>query len=78
MELRKIVELRKVIERENLLFDEISRSLSEAIRQFGAWRNDWQAEQQRWNEWQPILLEFLRGVDNTNLDPIDDDRDHNI
>ncbi len=55
--LKKIVELRKVIEREYLLFDEISRPLREAIRQFGAWRNDWQAEKQRWNEWQPILLE---------------------
>jgi hypothetical protein len=55
--LKKLVELRKVIERENELYEEISRPLSEGIRQFGAWRNDWQAEKQRWNEWQPILLE---------------------
>ena len=55
--LKKLVELRKVIGRENELFDEISRPLSEAIRQFAAWRNDWQAQKQRWNEWQPILLE---------------------
>jgi small-conductance mechanosensitive channel len=54
---KKLVELRKIIEQENELFEEISRPLSEAIRQFGAWRNDWQAEQQRWNEWQTILLE---------------------
>ncbi len=55
--LKKLVELRKVIEQDNELFEEINRPLSEAIRQFGAWRNDWQAEKQRWNEWQPILLE---------------------
>ena len=45
--LNKPVELRKVIEREEQLFEEISRPLSEAIRQFGAWRNAWQAEKQR-------------------------------
>jgi len=55
--LKKLVELRKVIEQDNELFEEINRPLSEAIRQFGAWRNDWQTEKQRWNEWQPILLE---------------------
>ena len=55
--LKKLVELRKVIERENELFEEISLPLSEGIRQFGAWRSDWQAEKQRWNEWQPILVE---------------------
>ncbi len=52
----KLVELSKVIERENELFEEISLPLSEGIRQFGAWRNDWQTEKQRWNQWQPILL----------------------
>jgi hypothetical protein len=51
------VELTKVIEREKELFEEISLPLSEGIRQFGAWRSDWQAEKQRWNEWQPILVE---------------------
>ena len=53
----KLVELRNVIERENKLFKEISIPLNEAIRQFGAWRNDWQAEKQRWNQWQSALLE---------------------
>ena len=53
----KLVELREAIKRENRLFEEISKPLNEAIRQFGAWRNDWQAEKQRWNEWQSILLE---------------------
>jgi len=55
--LKKLVENMKVIERENELFEEISRPLNEAIRKFGVWRNAWQAEKRRWNEWQPILLE---------------------
>jgi len=55
--LNKLVELRKVIERENKLFEEINRPLREAIRQFGAWRNTWQAEKQLWNQWQSALLE---------------------
>jgi len=54
--LKKILELRKIVERENELFNEISKPLNEAIRQFGAWRNDWLAEKQRWNAWQSILL----------------------
>ena len=36
--LKKPVELRNLIERENELFEEISRPLREAIRQFGTWR----------------------------------------
>jgi len=55
--LNKLVELRKVIERENKLFEEISRPLGEAIHQFGTWRNDWLAEKQRWSQWQSTLLE---------------------
>ena len=54
---KKLVELSKIIERENELFEEISLPLSEEIRQFGTWRNDWQAEKLRWNVWQPILVE---------------------
>ena len=53
----KLVELRKVIERQNKLLEEISRPLNEAIRQFGVWRNDWQAQKQHWNQWQSALLE---------------------
>ena len=47
----------EVIEQEKELFEETSRPLREEIHQFGTWRNAWQAEKQRWNEWQPILLE---------------------
>lgn len=55
--LNKLVEIRKVIKRENALLEEISSPLGETIRQFGVWRNDWQAEKQQWNEWQSALLE---------------------
>jgi potassium efflux system protein len=55
--LNKLVGLRKVIERENKLFEEISKPLSEAIHQFGTWRNDWLAEKQQWRQWQSTLLE---------------------
>ena len=54
--LNKLVEIRKVIERENALFEEISRPLGKTIRQFGAWRNDWQAEKQQWNKWESVLV----------------------
>jgi potassium efflux system protein len=54
--LNKLVELRKVIERENKLFEEISKPLGEAIHQFGAWRNEWLAERQQWSQWQSTLL----------------------
>ena len=57
VKLDKLVEIRRAIERENELLEEISRPLGETIRQFGAWRNDWQAEKQRWNKWQSALLE---------------------
>jgi len=55
--LSKLVEIRKVIERENGLLEEISRPLGETIRQFGTWRKDWLVEKQQWNEWQNALLE---------------------
>ncbi|MGD9228111.1 MAG: mechanosensitive ion channel, partial [Desulfobacterales bacterium] len=55
--LNQLVEIKKVIERENELLEEISRPLGEKIRQFGTWRNDWQTEKQQWNEWQSALLE---------------------
>ena len=55
--LEKLMEFMKVIKREKESFEEISRPLSEAIRQFGAWRNAWQAEKQHWNQWQSALIE---------------------
>jgi len=53
--LNKLVELKKKIERENELFEEIGKPLNEAIRQFGAWRKNWQAERQRWSQVQSAL-----------------------
>ncbi|MGD9239072.1 MAG: mechanosensitive ion channel [Desulfobacterales bacterium] len=55
--LNKFFEIRKIIERESELFEDINKPLKEAIRQFGAWRNDWQAEKQHWERWQSALLE---------------------
>ena len=52
----KLVELRKVTEYENKLFEETSKPLSHAIRKLGAWRKEWLAEKKRWNEWQSSLL----------------------
>ena len=57
IKLNKLVEIRKVIERENKLLEKISKPLQETIRRFGVWRNDWQAEKQQWNEWQAALIE---------------------
>ena len=57
VKLDKLVEIRKVIERKNQLLEEIGRPLVESVRQFSAWRNDWQAEKQRWEKWESALLE---------------------
>ena len=54
---RRLVDLREVIEKENKLFEKTSKPLSQAIRQLGAWRTEWLAEKQRWNEWQSALVE---------------------
>ena len=53
----KLVELRKRIERENEIFEEINKPLNETISQFGVWRKDWLAEKQHWNQWQSALRE---------------------
>jgi hypothetical protein len=37
-------------------FEDITKPLNEAIRQLGAWRSEWLAEKQRWNQWQSVLL----------------------
>ncbi len=38
------------------LFEGISKPLSAAIRQLGAWRKEWLADKKHWNEWQSSLL----------------------
>ena len=57
VKINKLVEIRRVIERENELLEEIIRPFGKTIRQFGAWRNDWQSKKQQWNEWQSALVE---------------------
>ena len=51
----RLLELREIIERENKSFKEISRPIDQAVRQLGAWRNDWLLEKKRWKEWQSVL-----------------------
>ena len=52
----KLVDLREKIEQENTMFREIGKPVSRAIGQLGAWREEWLAEQKRWNELQSFLL----------------------
>ena len=51
-----LVELRETIEKENERFEKNSKPLNRAIRQLGAWREEWLAEKKRWNEWRSFLL----------------------
>jgi len=51
----RLVELREIIRQEDELFERTSKPLSQAIRQLGAWREEWLAERSRWNEWQSSL-----------------------
>lgn len=52
----KLVELKEEIELEKESFEDITKPLNEAILQLGAWRSEWLAEKQRWNQWQSVLL----------------------
>jgi small-conductance mechanosensitive channel len=53
----QLVDLRTVVKKEDAVFEETSKPLSEAIRQLGTWREEWLAEKKRWSEWQSALLE---------------------
>jgi small-conductance mechanosensitive channel len=53
----KLMDIRKVIDRENELLEEINEPLNRAIRQIEEFRVNWQAEKQKWNQWKSILLE---------------------
>jgi small-conductance mechanosensitive channel len=52
----RLVELKEAVKRENKSFEEISKPLSQTIRQLGAWRKEWLAEKKQWYEWQSSLL----------------------
>ena len=54
---RNLVDLREAIGKENKLFEQTGKPLNQSIRQLGAWRTEWLAEEQRWNKWQSAVLE---------------------
>jgi hypothetical protein len=58
----KLVTLREAIKQEHKLFEDISEPIHEAIRQFGAWREEWLMEKKRWKEWQDSLVKE-KGLD---------------
>ncbi|MHC4061270.1 MAG: hypothetical protein ACYSR6_06630, partial [Planctomycetota bacterium] len=51
----KLVKLRKTIKKEEELLEEISKPLSDAIRQLGTRRTEWLTEKKLWSEWQSSL-----------------------
>jgi chromosome segregation ATPase len=69
---KKLVALREEIEQKNESFEEISKPLSNAIRQLGTWRREWLAEKKRWEELQSSLREegALDQLDSTFWSPI--------
>ncbi len=73
---KRLVGLREAIKQEHKLFEEISDSIRGAIRQLGAWREEWLAEKRRWNVWQDSIVKErgfgqLRSTFETADDTID-------
>jgi small-conductance mechanosensitive channel len=58
----KLEQFRGAIKQEINTFEEVSKPVSQAIHQLGAWREEWLGEKKRWNEWQDSLIEE-RGLD---------------
>jgi small-conductance mechanosensitive channel len=56
----ELVELKQRIRQEKELLDEVSKPIREAVRQLGAWREEWLADKKRWREWQNSLVEEKR------------------
>ncbi len=52
----KLVDLRELLKKKSDTFELINNPLSLAIRNLGALRQEWQAEEVRWNEWQAAFL----------------------
>lgn len=52
----KLVDLRELLRQKREAFDLVNKPLSQSIRELGALRKDWQAEENRWREWQATLL----------------------
>jgi len=52
----KLVGFKAKIDQENKFFQDISKPLTQAIRQLGAWRTEWLAEKKHWDEWRSSLM----------------------
>ena len=52
----KLVDLRELIKKKSETFELVNNPLSLSIRNLGALRKEWQAEDSRWNEWEADLL----------------------
>ena len=52
---RKLLALREAIRKEDRLFEETSRPVSDSIRQLETWRMEWLAEKNQWREWQTVF-----------------------
>jgi len=48
----KLVALREAIKQEDESLEKINKPVNLAIRQIGAWREEWLADKKRWHEWQ--------------------------
>ena len=52
----KLVDLRELLKKKSDAIELVNKPLSQAIRNLGALRQEWQAEEVRWNEWQAAFL----------------------
>ena len=52
----KLVDLRELLKKKSDTIELVNKPLSQAIRNLGALRKEWQTEEVRWNEWQAAFL----------------------
>ena len=52
----KLIDLRDLLKQKRDTFELINAPVAQSIRQLGVLRKDWQAESNRWSEWQTTLL----------------------
>ena len=53
----KLVELKESIKQEDESLSIINKPLDQAINQLGAWKQQWQIDQEKWKQWQSTLLQ---------------------
>jgi len=58
----EFVELSDALRQERESFEETSQRVREAIRRLADFREDWVAEEKRWNEWRDVLIQE-KGLD---------------